>query len=146
MSETKGVNLFNDFLSNKDLEQDGVPLLFGKNAKGDMISLTIRRAGGSNTAFTKRYDALMKPYRRLEQMGKLDPDVQREIMHTLYAETVVAGWSGVLDSDNKTELAFSVEACKRLFEVSEQVFSEVVNTSMNAAVYRDEVREEDAKN
>lgn len=142
----KSMNLFTSFRMDETLEQDGVPLLFGKNSKGEMISLTIRRAGGSNTAFTQRYEALMKPYRRLEQLGKMDPDVQKELMQRLYAETVVAGWEGVLDEDDVTPVPFNVDNCIRLFQAAEVIFSEVVNTSMSAAVFRDEVREADAKN
>jgi hypothetical protein len=111
-----------------------------------MISITIRRAGGANTAFTQRYEALTKPYRRAIQVDAMDQDVMKDIMCQLYAETVVVGWEGVLDVDNVTPLPFTVENCIRLFKAAEPVFTEVVNTSMNASVYRDEVREADAKN
>lgn len=146
MSKTSGINLFTSYNTNSELETAGVPIHFGLNANKKMVSITIRRAGGSNTAFTKRYEALTKPYRRAIAVDAMDPDVMKDIMCQLYAETVVVSWEGVLDTDNETELEFSVENCVRLFKAAEPVFTEVVNTSMNASVYRDEVREADAKN
>jgi hypothetical protein len=72
--------------------------------------------------------------------------VLKDIMCRLYAETVVSGWSGVLDRNNENEVPFSVDACIDLFKNADEVFGEVVDVSTNAAVYRDEIREEDAKN
>lgn len=142
----KGVNLFTSFNTNKSLEAEGVPVHFGLNAKGEMTTITVRRAGGSNTAFTKRYEALTKPYRRQIQLNMMDQSVLKDIMCRLYAETVVSGWSGVLDRNNENEVPFSVDACIDLFKNADEVFGEVVDVSTNAAVYRDEIREEDAKN
>jgi hypothetical protein len=142
----KGINLFTSFNSSESLEKNGVPIHFGQNANGEMTTIMVRRAGGSNTAFTKRYEALTKPYRRQIQLGAMEDSVMKGIMHRLYAETVVAGWSGVLTRDNSEELPFTVDNCIELFKSAEAVFGEVVDVSVNAAVYRDEVREEDAKN
>lgn len=143
---SKGINLFTSFNSNKTLEAEGVPVHFGLNAKGVMTTITVRRAGGSNTAFTKRYEALTKPYRRQIQLNMMDETVLKELMCKLYAETVVSGWSGVLDRNNENEVPFSADACADLFKSVDAVFAEVVDVSTNAAVFRDEVRENDSKN
>lgn len=146
MNDTSGINLFTSFVTNKNLEVEGVPVHFGMNVRKEMTTMTVRRAGGSNTPFTTRYEALTKPYRYQLQQDKMDKDVMTGLMHRLYAETVVAGWSGVMDKDNANVLPFSVEACIEIFAASSEVFDEVVRVSMNAAVYRDTIREEDAKN
>jgi hypothetical protein len=146
-NKTSGINLFNSFKSNKDLELNGVPVLFGKNSRDVMIKIFVRRAGGGNTAFTQRYEVLTKPYRRIIQMGKSNEisEEMADIMRRLYAETVVVGWEGVLGPDDETELPFTVDNCIDLFKASDEVFNEVVTVSTTAAVYRDEVRSADAK-
>lgn len=143
-----GINLFNSFKVDQNAEMVGVPVNFGKNSAGNPIRLYLRRAGGSNTEFTKRYQELTEPYRILINNGRTDAvqDELNQVMRRLYAETVVANWEGVLDSDDTTELPYSVDTCIRIFEASPEVFSIVLDVSGKAAVYREQGREGSAKN
>jgi len=140
MNDNKKVNLYTAFATNKDVEQDGVIVKYG-----DGISFRIARAGGSNSAFSKRYEVLMRPYRRLVQAGQMDTEVQADIMRQLYAETVVRSWEGVTDRDGNA-LQFSVDNCKKVFADLPDLFDDIVSHSMNASLYREELREADAKN
>lgn len=140
MSEKPVTNLYAAFATSKDVEQEGVIIKYGENT-----SIRIARAGGSNSAFSLRYEVLMRPHRRLAQTGQMDKEVQAEIMRQLYAETVVRSWEGVTDRDGN-ELAFSVANCVQLFKDLPDLFDDIVNHSLNATLYREEIREEDAKN
>jgi hypothetical protein len=140
MSEQKATNLYAAFETSKTVEKEGVYIKYGEKTK-----IRIARAGGSNTAFSLRYEVLMRPYRRLAQTNHMDKEVQAEIMRQLYAETVVRGWEGVNDRAGN-ELIFSVANCIQLFTDLPDLFDDVVNHSLNSALFREEIREEDAKN
>lgn len=140
MSEKPITNLYAAFATSTDVEKEGVVIKYGENT-----SIRIARAGGSNSAFSLRYEVLMRPYRRLAQTGQMDKEVQAEIMRRLYAETVVRNWEGVTDREGNV-LIFSVDNCIQLFKDLPDLFDDVVNHSLNAALYREEIREEDSKN
>jgi len=133
-------NLYSAFATSKEVEKEGVIIKYG-----EATSIRIARAGGSNTAFSLRYEVLMRPYRRLAQTGQMDKEVQAEIMRQLYAETVVRGWKGVADREGSV-LDFSVANCVQLFKDLPDLFDDIVNHSLNASLFREEVREEDSKN
>jgi hypothetical protein len=133
------------FATNKPTEVEGIWITYGPNSKGDPLEIRIARAGGANKGFALRHEVLTKPYRRLIQADQMDKDVMEGIMRKLYAETVVKAWRGVLDDDGN-EIPFSVEAVVEQFEAYPDLFADVVDNSMKTALYRDEVREADAKN
>lgn len=136
----KKSSLYSSFATNKGVEKEGVIIKYGEDT-----SIRIARAGGSNTAFSRRYEVLMRPYRRLVQTGQMDQEVQAEVMRQLYAETVVRGWEGVTDQ-NGNDLPFTVENCVKLFKDLPDLFDDIVTHSLNAALYREEIREADSKN
>lgn len=133
-------NLYAAFATNKSIETDGVVVKYGPKT-----SVRIARAGGSNTAFSKRYEALMRPYKRLAQTGQMDAEVSADIMRRLYAETVVKDWEGVTNREG-VELDFTVDNAMALFKDLPDLFDDLVSHSMNATLYREEVREADSKN
>lgn len=133
------------FATDKNVERDGVWINYGPNAKGEPIMVRVARAGGSNRAFANRHEALTKPYRRLIQADQMDKEVMEKLMHQLYAETVVKEWTGVLDDDNNA-ITFSAEAVQEQFRLYPDFFADVVDNSTKLALFREEIREADAKN
>lgn len=137
--------LYSQFETSKDVEKQGVILQYGKNSKGEMIEIRIARAGGANNAYSKLLEAKIKPYRRQIQNDTMDNDVAERITKEVYAKTVVLGWTGVEDRDNKP-LDFTVDNCVKLFDDLPDLWSDIQAQSVNVALFRAEVLEADAKN
>jgi hypothetical protein len=133
------------FKTNKDTEQNGIFLEYGKTADGRPIRFKIARAGGNNTKFAKLLDRKTKPYRRQLQNETMDPKVAEQIFMEVYSESVVLGWENVED-ENGSPLNYSPEACLKLFKDLPDLFNDIRDQSTKISSYQLEVRESEAKN
>jgi hypothetical protein len=140
------MSLYNTFASDEKSEKDGIILDLGVNSKDQPIGIRIRRAGGSNTRFAKVFEQKSKPYRRLMEIpGALDPKVQERVMREVYADSVVVGWENVEDKDG-TPMEFNRDNVIRLFTDLPNLFRLVMRESQNEALFRAEIREQEAGN
>jgi hypothetical protein len=133
------MGLYEDFATNPDIEKDGVVLEYG-NAR-----IRIARAGGNNTRFSKRFEVAMRPYRRQLKSGTMDEDTAARLMREVYADTVILGWEGVTGRD-KAPLAFTRENVLQVLTDLPDLFADIQEMSNKVALFREEIREDDAKN
>jgi hypothetical protein len=140
------MSLYDTYETDPQLEKDGVHLEVGTNSKGEIVTIRVRRAGGSNQQFAKVFEFKSKPYRRLMDIpGALDPKVQERLMREVYAEAIVAGWENVEDRQGKP-LPFTKDNVIQLFTDLPDLFRTVVRESQGMAMYRKEVRDAEAGN
>lgn len=139
------MSLYKQFKTDANLEKEGILLELGQTDDGKPIAFRIARAGGGNVAFAKVMEAKMKPYRRQLQTDTLDPKVAERILREVYAEAVILGWENVQDEDGN-EMEFSVENCIKLLTDLPELYLEIQQSSQKTALYRQMVREADAKN
>lgn len=138
-------SLYNQFKTDPELEKAGLWLEYGPNSKKQEQRIRIARAGGANTQFQKRMEALTKPYRRQIQTEIIGNDVVQRLMRQAYAETVVLGWENI-EGPNGEDIPFSVENCVQLFTDLPDLFTDVQEQAQKAVLFRAEVREADAGN
>ena len=135
------MSLYSKFQTDTDVEQKGIILDYGEgNGR-----IRIRRAGGSNQAFTKALEKISRSYRAQIQHNLLSPDESLHIMIEVFAATVVINWEGVIGQDGKT-LAFSKENCMKLFKDLPDLFRDVQEQAQNVSLFRANLSEADAKN
>lgn len=140
------MSLFSQFQTDQTAETDGIDLDYGvDNSTGEQIKIRIARAGGSNAKFAKLWDQKSKPYRRQIQTETLDNATAERLIHEVYAEAVVLGWSGVYDRDGN-KLDYTVANCVKLFKDLPELFNDIRHVATNINAFRVEEREEDAKN
>lgn len=147
------MSLYDKFETNTSLEKSGIELDYGPNnrlpadSKGNhpVTIIRISRAGGSNDAYLKRMEAKAKPHRRAIQHETIDKETLAKIIREVYAETVVLGWSNVTDRDGKV-LEYSIENAMTLFKDLPDLFLDIQEQAQNAALFRVNVRDDDAKN
>jgi len=139
------MSLYKQFSTDKNLEKVGIVLEYGPNSKGEEIEIRIARAGGAN----KRYDTLLevrlKPHRRQIQAETFSREQQEKIFLDVFAETVVLGWNNVEDADGNV-MDFNKENVIKLFTDLPDLYEDVKAQSGKAALFRQQVLEEDAKN
>lgn len=139
------MSLYKSFKTDTSLEKDGILLEYGKNSKGNPIAIRIARAGGANSQYTKRMEAKVKPYRRQIQNETIERALLEDIVKEVFAETVVLGWENVED-ENGNDMSFSKENCIKLFTDLPDLFTDVQEQAQRSALFRQDVREADAKN
>lgn len=132
-------NVHRLFKTDQKLEVEGIYLDFGH------FKIRIARAGGANKAYLKAVEKKSRPFRRAIQQEMLDNEQAMKIMREIYAETVVIGWEGVTDGEGNP-LEFSRDNCLKLFEELPDLFTDVMDQSNKIALFREDIREDDAKN
>lgn len=139
------MSLYKQFKTDNNLEKEGILLEYGTNSQGNPICIRVARAGGGNVAYAKRMEARVKPYRRQIQNETMETALVERILKEVYAETVVLGWENVED-ENGNPLPFTTENCIKLFDDLPDLFKDIQEQSQRAALFREELREADAKN
>lgn len=139
------MSLYKQFQTDNALEKDGILLQYGTNSKGNPICIRIARAGGANHQYVKRMEAKVKPYRRQIQNETIEKALLENIVKDVFAECVVLGWENVEDETGK-ELPFTKDNCIKLFTDLPDLFLDVQEQAQRAALFRQEIRENDAKN
>jgi hypothetical protein len=128
------------YKTDENRERTGVKLDLGEAGK-----FQIARAGGGNSNFEKRLQAVTKPYRRAIQTGNIDKKIADRLLAETYADTVLLGWEGVSGEDGK-ELPFNRDNAIKLFTDLPDLFKEIRETAEDATLYRAELNGVDAKN
>lgn len=139
------MSLYQKFETDRSLEKTGIELDYGPNSKKQPTLIRIARAGGANDAYLKRMESKAKPHRRAIQHETIDKDTLAKIIREVYAETVVLGWSGVEDREGNA-LEYSVENAVKLFTDLPDLFLDIQEQAQNAALFRVNLRDDDAKN
>lgn len=135
------MNLYDLYKTDSSKEREkGVEIEFPGGA-----TIWVRRAGGSNTQFSKALDAVMKPYRRQIQQGILEDGKANELEARAYARGVIIDWSGVTGPDGK-EMECTEENIVQLFTDLPDLFTEVKQQANDLANFRSQEQEADAKN
>jgi len=159
-------NLYDLFKMDADLEREGITINYGS------IKFLLARAGGSNTAFKKLFQAKAKKYRHQIDNKTMSDDAAELLMAQSYAEAIILGWwsrkedengEAVLDKSGEEQwvdtievptadgsslkrVKYSVKECVKLLLDLPDLFADIQQMAGEAANYRKEVEEEDEGN
>lgn len=139
------MNLYNLFKTDENLETDGIWIEYGETVDGQPIRIRIARAGGKNKAFTKALEKATRPHRKAIQTGSLDNATADKLYREVFVDTVVLGWENVTDAAGNP-LEFNRENALKLFIDLPDLFQDLREQAANAALFREELLEEDLGN
>ncbi len=117
--------------------------------------LLARANGHDNVKFKAAMERKLRKYRTEIRLEVLSDDLQTAATLEVYAETVVLDWKGVSGPDTTDKagkrvpgppLAFSREACIKLFSDLPELFDEIQRVAMDRKTFQDGAAELDAKN
>lgn len=134
------MSLYKMFQTNAKAETEGVTLDYGEGVK-----IRIARAGGGNKAYLRAVETFARKHRRQIQLDALSEELGRKILQEIVATTIILGWEGVTDREGKP-MAFTKDNALKLFSDLPDLFTDVYQQAQNAALFREHVMEEDAKN
>lgn len=127
------------FKTSEKLEQTGIVIDYGD------FRFRVARAGGANKEYQKALERKTRPFKRAIQADAFTNDQAIAVLREVYAETVILGWEGVTDESGKP-MEFSRENALKLFNDLPDLFSDLMQQANNSALYREQLRGEDAKN
>lgn len=139
------------FKNDETLERNGVLVDYGP------FRVTLARAGGSNKKFERLMEAKVRPYKRAIQTETMDTEKTKEIMREIYADTVILNWEvkveedvytqGIEDLNDETKtVPFNRENVIKTLKALPELFQDLITQAGNASLFREEIRETDAKN
>lgn len=147
------MSLYDKFETDRSLEKNGIDLDYGPNlklpadseGKHPVTIIRIARAGGSNDQYLKRLEAKAKPHRRSIQHETIEKAQLDTMVKEVYAESVVLGWENVSDRDGNL-MEFNKENVLKLFKDLPDLYTDIMEQAQSAALFRLNLREQDAKN
>lgn len=139
------MSLFAQFETNAELENVGISVTYGPNKNGSIPTFIISRTGKSNKAYMKALNKAQRPVQKQIQLGTLPDEQSEQIYLDVFVSTVLKGWSNVYDKEGK-ELAFNKQNAIKLLKQLPELYDDLFAKANNAALFREEELEEEAKN
>lgn len=145
------MSMYSNFGTNEDLEKGGVELDYGT------FRVRIARAGGANKKFAKAMELKSRPHRRALEAGTMNEDVAMEILYEAYAETIIIGWSvpskdkedvwvSAIEGSDGENITFNSENLVATFKALPELFLAIKDSAEQAATFRSDDLEQEAKN
>lgn len=132
------LDLFEMFSTNRESEEDGVWIELSPKTSFKIRAFSAKIVGDTR-------EKLMKPFTTLLRAGGKIPDEKNdEIGLKVVAGAILADWKGVV-IDGET-VKYSADAAFELLKKLPKLANFIASTAMETAHYREEVREENAKN
>jgi hypothetical protein len=139
-------SLFKQFKTDLKKEQEGIPVTYAANEDGSIPTFHVRRRGPTNPQWTKALERESAPYRRLLELGTLDPKIGDRIMLRVFCSSVLTGWENVQGQKNESRLAYTLENAIQLFTELPELYLDLSEQAGKLAGFRIETQESDAKN
>jgi len=139
------MSIFKQFATDATKEVEGVEVSYGFNEDGSEIKFFISRMSKSNKAYTKALEKATRPYRRQFELGTMNEKKAEEIFMELFATTILKGWENVQTEDGK-DIPFDRFKAVDLFKTLPDLYQDLQEKANSAALFREEMLEEEAKN
>lgn len=123
----------------EELESDGVTVQIT-----DEFSIRVRSLECKE--FKEMHEKLLKPYQNILRQGRTIPKVKAEEIFTqCLVETILLGWKGLYDENDK-EIKYSKEAAKKYLKQLRDLSDLVTASAGSRANFRARAKETAAKN
>jgi hypothetical protein len=144
--------MYETFKTDRDLESKGIVLDYGS------FRVTVARAGGANRGFERALEQKTRPFRRAIQADTFGMDRMKQLVKETFVETCVRNWEvnlGSIEDPNWQQgieaedgslLPYNRENVLDVFNKLPDLYNDMQEQAAKAALFRVEVREEEAKN
>ena len=139
------MSLFAQFKTDEQKEKDGALITYAPNNDGTIPTFRILRRSASNQRYVKALERESAPYRRLLDLGVLDPVSQEHILRRVFCSSILVGWKYVVNEKGE-DIPFSFDAAMKLFEQLPDLYYDLAEQAGKVASFRLESQESDTKN
>lgn len=124
------MNLYQQFLTDKELEKNGVWMNISPETK-----FLIARSGGENRRYSEMVALRLKPFRRQIELDTFDSNQMKKIQKECFVDACLKNWEGVTDEEGKA-LEFSRENALKLFTDLPDLFDSLFTSAGELSYYR----------
>lgn len=139
------MSIFKQFATDQTKEIEGVEVSYGFNEDGTEIKFFISRMSKSNKAYSKALEKATRPYRRQFELGTMDEKKAEEIFKDVFCSTILKGWENLQDH-NGEHIPFNKDQAISLFGLLPDLYQDLQEKANSAALFREEMLEDEAKN
>lgn len=139
------MSIFEQFETNKQAEKEGVAISYGANSDGTVPTFFVSRMSRTNKKYLQALERNTKPHRRAIELETIKPDQAESINMQVFVDAILLGWENIKGKDGEA-IQFSKEAAKALFEKLPDLYDDLNEKAKKASTFRDEQKEEEAKN
>lgn len=135
-----------DFETDKKAEAEGVEIDYGS------YWFKIARTGGANTRYSKRINAVFKPYRRQIQTDTMKEELADKLVREVFVETaIISGGSkmygqGAIQAKDGSRMDLTPANLNKLFTDLPDLYNDLREQAGKVSLFRTLELEEDAKN
>lgn len=129
-------NLYEQFGTDTNLEQDGVVLSFGGP------SFRVRRAGGANRKYKAVFNAKMRPHARALANDSLGEEKSNELLLDIFFDSIMVGWQDVTDREGN-ELEYNRANFSKLMKDLPDLWGTLREEAGNVKNFQAQTAEED---
>lgn len=146
------MSLSAQYKTDSEKETKGVRVVKGLTDDGKEIAFFLSYAGRANKRYTKLLDSLSKPHQRALQLETIKPEIAERISMEAFVGGCVNGWENVPKSDitgnaeDEGYAEYNKANAIALFTRLPHLYEDLSADSKRVALFREEEREEEAKN
>jgi hypothetical protein len=139
------MSVYRQFQMDPNKESNGVPYFLAPNKDKSVPTFVLARASKTNKDYQKMLRERTAPYQRQIDLKTFDGEQAESIYMEVFISTILKSWSNIQD-ENGTDIPFSMDSAKRLFEALPDLYDELNLAANDASRYRVGVQETEAKN
>lgn len=139
------MSLYKTFKVNEAKENKGVAFKYPHSEEGKESIFFVAHQSTNNKNYMKALNTLYKPYRRLQQLNRMDPTVTQELSKKAFIRGCLTGWENITNESGE-ELEFNEQNALKLFSDLPHLLSDLMEQATELSNYQDELTEESAKN
>lgn len=149
METAKRANPYARYHADENLTKAGVTY------EDEDVRIRVTYAGTENTRYDKMLKLKLKPFETQIRNDNFSDAAFHKVLAGVYAATVVLSWevlnengewvSGIYDESGEI-MPYSEENVKKGFSLGQRLFTDVIKVATNFNLFRQNQKEEDAKN
>lgn len=138
-------SLYRNYATDSVKETTGVEIKFDANDDNTIPTFIVSRMGESNKEYTKALERATTPYKRQIQMKTMTADLSKSLFLDVFVTTVLRGWSNI-QNENGDVIPYNKDNAIKLLTDLPDLYSELLTQAGDAALFRKDSLEQDAKN
>lgn len=141
------MSIHSQFATDTKKETEGVEIPYpdAANSDGSIPTFVIARAGKSNKKYSRMLERATKPHRHAMKTGTISNETSEKLMMDVFVDTLLLDWKHVQDRNGKT-IVYNRENAIALMKELPDLYADLTNQTQQIELFREEEKEEEAKN
>jgi hypothetical protein len=140
------MSLRKQFATDQKKELEGVRVEYAPNKDGSIPTFIIARQCRNNVKWLKIYEQETRPYQRLIDSKRIDPQLATEINMRVFVKALLLDWEHIQPEDDGKEIPLNFDNAISLLRELPDLFTDLNTQTQEANLFREETIEAETKN